>query len=407
MCNFGSSSVPKGWQWVCLKSSGAVSPYSQDCSVFCSPNGKRFTSLEKVHEFNRQLEKAKLEKEHKRLLAAENLKQFQSMSRYEEHVKVNSSQYEPLNLSKKEVPRSSYQVDQMQEVVNRNRDAANRLKLLQESNVSSLFPTGISVSGPSLKRSNINQSNNSEGDSSKSNVKDLPFKKRQKYQQLIMEQNALSGSNLQNQSVQNISNTSSFFARQQIEPRKPISSEFRQLQPTFFARQQIEPRKPISSEFRQLHPTPTNEMFSQSLPKPEPLRRPAPISGEEILQAMNRMPSSKKPRTRNPIKRKELNNPNKPGKNQVSVAQACKFLGLKDYPVPINENNKQFFSIRSNFDDYYLPLVASVNRGANPLSIKTLVKAKWFEVLQAKMGESKTIYFNKPRRNKVKVNVLL
>jgi len=384
MCNFGSSSVPKGWQWVCLKSSGAVSPYSQDCSVFCSPNGKRFTSLEKVHEFNRQLEKAKLEKEHKRLLAAENLKQFQSMSRYEEHVKVNSSQYEPLNLSKKEVPRSSYQVDQMQEVVNRNRDAANRLKLLQESNVSSLFPTGISVSGPSLKRSNINQSNNSEGDSSKSNVKDLPFKKRQKYQQLIMEQNALSGSNLQNQSVQNISNTSSFFARQQIEPRKPISSEF-----------------------RQLHPNPPNAMFSQSLPKPEPLRRPAPISGEEILQAMNRMPSSKKPRTRNPIKRKELNNPNKPGKNQVSVAQACKFLGLKDYPVPINENNKQFFSIRSNFDDYYLPLVASVNRGANPLSIKTLVKAKWFEVLQAKMGESKTIYFNKPRRNKVKVNVLL
>merc|ERR1712096_405107 len=84
MCNFGSSSVPKGWQWVCLKSSGAVSPYSQNCSVFCSPNGKRFTSLEKVHVFDRELEKAKLEKEHKRLLAAESSRKLNT-------VKVNNS----------------------------------------------------------------------------------------------------------------------------------------------------------------------------------------------------------------------------------------------------------------------------------------------------------------------------
>merc|ERR1712183_94277 len=66
------------------KSSAAVSPYSQDCSVFCSPNGKRFTSLEKVHEFERELEKAKLEKEKKRLLASENSRKLNT-------VKVNNS----------------------------------------------------------------------------------------------------------------------------------------------------------------------------------------------------------------------------------------------------------------------------------------------------------------------------
>ena len=203
----------------------------------------------------------------------------------------------------------------------------------------------------------------------------------------------------------------------------------------------------LKAQYRQLHANPTNKIFCKTLPKPDPPRRPAPISGEEMLQAMNSIPSyargrdtslpirraqspmcregespktsignaSEKgsckpptqPRKRKPIKKKEPYNSNKPAKNQISVTMACKFLGLKDYPIPINENNRNFFTNRSNFEDYYLPLVASVNMGANPLSIQTLVKAKWFEVIQAKLGEYKSTYFNKPRRNKVKVNVLL
>ena len=85
---------------------------------------------------------------------------------------------------------------------------------------------------------------------------------------------------------------------------------------------------------------------------------------------------------------------------------ACKYLGLKDYPVPVNEFNKRFFENRENFEAYFLPLVASVNQGAHPLSIETLVKAKWLEVLKAKPGEFRSLYFNKPSRNKVKVNVV-
>jgi hypothetical protein len=103
--------------------------------------------------------------------------------------------------------------------------------------------------------------------------------------------------------------------------------------------------------------------------------------------------------------RKPLYDPNIAGKNQITVSMACRYLELKDYPVPVNENNRQFFENLSNFEQYYLPLVASVNKGADAWKIQTLVKAKWFEVLKAKVGESRSIYFNKPRRNKVMVNI--
>jgi len=53
---------------VCLKSSGQVPHDSQECSCFLSPNGKTFRSLELALQYHRELEKAKLEKENRRLM---------------------------------------------------------------------------------------------------------------------------------------------------------------------------------------------------------------------------------------------------------------------------------------------------------------------------------------------------
>ena len=77
MCNFDYKSVPKGWQWVCKKSSGSVPIDSQDCSAFCSPDGKMFISMAKVQEYNSKLERAKLERENKRF-QAESMRQQSS-----------------------------------------------------------------------------------------------------------------------------------------------------------------------------------------------------------------------------------------------------------------------------------------------------------------------------------------
>merc|ERR1719184_634589 len=84
--------------------------------------------------------------------------------------------------------------------------------------------------------------------------------------------------------------------------------------------------------------------------------------------------------------RKNAMNQSHVGKHQISVSMACRALGLIDYPVPITEYNKKFFEDQKVFEAYFLPLAASVNMGANPLSIKTLVRAKWAEVQKSKVG---------------------
>ena len=54
----------------------------------------------------------------------------------------------------------------------------------------------------------------------------------------------------------------------------------------------------------------------------------------------------------------------------------CRFLGMVDYPIPMNQ-----FEDKEAFDKYAVPLFKSVNPDAHPLTLMTLVKAKWFEVM--------------------------
>lgn len=70
-----------------------------------------------------------------------------------------------------------------------------------------------------------------------------------------------------------------------------------------------------------------------------------------------------------------------PYRNQVTVEQVCQFLEMVDYPIAMNEALKKKFEDKQAFDDYAMPLFKKMNPDAHPLTLMTLVKAKWFEVM--------------------------
>ena len=63
------------------------------------------------------------------------------------------------------------------------------------------------------------------------------------------------------------------------------------------------------------------------------------------------------------------------------MEQCCQFLELNDYPIVVNEDLKEKFKDKSVFDEYALPLLKSANPTAHPLTLSTLLRAKWFEVM--------------------------
>lgn len=78
-----------------------------------------------------------------------------------------------------------------------------------------------------------------------------------------------------------------------------------------------------------------------------------------------------------------------PYKTQVTVEQVCQYLEMVDYPIVMNEDLKKRFQDKQVFEDFATPLFRKVNPDAHPLTLKTLVKAKWFEVMNTNTEESK------------------
>ena len=69
-------------------------------------------------------------------------------------------------------------------------------------------------------------------------------------------------------------------------------------------------------------------------------------------------------------KRTTESKPKKTTKKKITSEQVCRFLGLREYPVPSGAK----FDKYEDFSKYYFPLVAIFNRGAHPL-LHTLVQA--------------------------------
>jgi len=70
-----------------------------------------------------------------------------------------------------------------------------------------------------------------------------------------------------------------------------------------------------------------------------------------------------------------------PYRTQVTVEQVCQFLEMSDYPVVANEVLRKKWEDYQVFDDYARPQFEKVNPDAHPLTLNTLIKAKWFEIM--------------------------
>ena len=71
MCNLSQPQVPRGWQRVCQKAKMPLE--SRDpCSLFLSPNGKTFKTMDEVHRYSKVLHLEKLAREQKKMEAKNN-----------------------------------------------------------------------------------------------------------------------------------------------------------------------------------------------------------------------------------------------------------------------------------------------------------------------------------------------
>jgi len=76
-----------------------------------------------------------------------------------------------------------------------------------------------------------------------------------------------------------------------------------------------------------------------------------------------------------------------PYRTQVTVEQVCQFLEMTDYPIVANEYLRKKFEDKQAFEDYARPLFEKVNPDAHPLTLMTLIKAKWFELMNYNTSE--------------------
>ena len=78
-----------------------------------------------------------------------------------------------------------------------------------------------------------------------------------------------------------------------------------------------------------------------------------------------------------------------PYRTQVTVEQVCQFLEMNDYPIVANNELRKKWEFYEAFDDYARPQFEKVNPDAHPLTLKTLIKAKWFELMNIPSEEPK------------------
>ena len=65
----------------------------------------------------------------------------------------------------------------------------------------------------------------------------------------------------------------------------------------------------------------------------------------------------------------------------MTVEQVCKFLELRDYPIPASKTIQERFMEFETFENYAKPFFRRMNPKAHPLVLSTLIKAKWFEIM--------------------------
>ena len=75
-----------------------------------------------------------------------------------------------------------------------------------------------------------------------------------------------------------------------------------------------------------------------------------------------------------------------PHPKQLTVSECCEHLEVRDYPMLVNETLQERFKDRRKFDAYAAPLLKIANPRAHPLILSTLLRAKWYEVMNTETG---------------------
>ena len=71
-------------------------------------------------------------------------------------------------------------------------------------------------------------------------------------------------------------------------------------------------------------------------------------------------------------------------KEKITTQQIRYFLGLKEYPIIVNQVNLKLWEDTEKFRKFYLPLVYLANPGVPFPLLETYLQAKWREIMALK-----------------------
>merc|ERR1712150_209563 len=129
-----------------------------------------------------------------------------------------------------------------------------------------------------------------------------------------------------------------------------------------------------------------------------------PISGSEMLRAMESKERLVRERQERQVLRPESGRISKvrsgprpgSGKFCITVREVCQHFKLNEFPVAVTERSRRVWAELGKFEKFYLPLVATVNPASDPLVLRTLVQAKWMEIIEDKGGNNRRLQFTNP-----------
>ena len=448
--------IPSGWQQTCLKKSGRLGPDATQCSLFCSPNGKTFKTLDEVHKYNCELERIKLEKEEFMGKSTYSFLPNQPGNNY--HFVKTSSQPQAFNNNQRDETVSCKQCkfqfstakERLAHMTLHSQQAFTTItcKKCQKvfQSVASLeehlkrehigppgppiqmgkVPSALDMRLQNYSKSSNNadafskvfQSKNVAAEDMLKNIAGLPVTKKTR-------------PNVTNPSEMSQQEAKAELRRRYIDACESVKKEKSQSSGPVIM------KKPIEVMNTPSHLAETKSSSLTSPPGPS-IQNKIPISGSEMLKAMEaeaakkKRPSQKKAPTpslspaqpvntkirhmvsktpKSPlhkiqqgriIKKKDNKPPAKP-KFRISVNEVCRFFNMSDYPIPVTDEMKESFQDYSRFEAFCVPLLATVNPFSDPLKIKTLCRAKWREVLSSE--QSPCQFYNRPRNNMILVNM--
>lgn len=461
--------IPSGWQQTCLKASGRVAQNAPHCSLFCSPNGKTFKTLEDVHKYNCELERIKLEKQ-----------EFMGKNTYSfvPNQTGNHFQFVKTSVQKQSGNGQSFNNNQRDETVScqqcmfqfttaKERLAHMTLHSQQAfatitcKKCQKVFQSMASLEehlkrdhagppGPPIQMGNTpsaldmrlqNYSKNSNSTEAFNKV----FQSKNKAENILKNITGLSVTKNTRPAIAAPRAMSSEEAKAELRRRyidacESVMREKRQSAPgpslppgpaigrpievrntsnmvavtppfSLPVQPKVTPKIPISGaemlRAMELEAAKKKRRPSQARPAPPPSLSPAPPVKTETKHLVFKTPKSplNRVRTGKITKKKEDKKPKIP-KFKVTVAQICRFFNMVDYPLPITDKMKERFQDISSFETFYIPLLASVNPVSDPLKIKTFCRAKWREMLTSEAGadQSSSLHYNQPRKHLITVN---